>query len=79
MIKVGKFLIGFVTADAIMTACGGTSRLTYGIVLAVGVALICAGCIRKRILRQREAVVFRCRMKRKIAPSDSLARTGAIE
>lgn len=79
MIKTGKFLVGFVAADAILTACGGASRLTYGIVLAVGIALICAGCVRKRIRREREAVMLRCRMKRKIAPSETLASSGAIK
>ena len=78
MIKTGKFLVGFVTADAVLTAFGA-NETTYVVVFVTGVALICAGCIRKRILRKREAVVFRCRMKRKIAPSETLASSGAIK
>ena len=68
MIKAGKFLVGFVAADAMMTAFGA-NKTTYAVVLATGVALICVGYIVKRIRQERESVMLRCRLKRKIACS----------
>lgn len=78
VIKAGKFLVGFVAADAVLTAFGA-NKTTYAVVFATGVALICIGRIRGKLKRERESLNFRCRMRRKIAPSDSLARTGAIK
>ena len=50
-----------------------------GIVFLIGLALLGAGNKLKKIQSEREKVNLRCRLKRKIAPSDSLARTGAIQ
>lgn len=68
VIKAGKFLVGFVAADAVLTAFGA-NKTTYAVVFATGVALMCVGYIVKRIRQERESVMLRCRLKRKIACS----------
>lgn len=69
----------FGAASAILSACGyDGSPVVYGIVFLSGIVLMGAGYKMKRIQQQREAVKLRCRMKRKIAPSETLASSGAI-
>lgn len=60
----------FGAVSAILSACGYEgSPVVYGIVFFAGTVLMGAGCKLKRIQKEREAVVLRCRLKRKIACS----------
>lgn len=65
---------------AILSACGYDGQpVIGGIVFLAGVVTLSAGNKLKKIQSEREKVNLRCRLKRKIAPSDSLARSGAIQ
>ena len=65
---------------AILSACGYDGQpVIGGIVFLIGLALLGTGNKLKKLQSEREKVNLRCRLKRKIAPSDSLARTGAIQ
>lgn len=79
MIKTGNILMVSGSTAAILSACGYGQPVIGGIVFLVGVVMLWAGNKLKKIQSEREKVNLRCRLKRKIAPSDSLARTGAID
>ena len=80
MIKTGKILVTAGATAAVLSACGYDGQpVIGGIVFLVGLALLGTGNKLKQIHAEREKVNLRCRLKRKIAPSDSLARTGAID
>nr|DAE04626.1 MAG TPA: hypothetical protein [Myoviridae sp. ctvns3] len=80
MIKTGNILMVSGSTAAILSACGYDGQpVIGGIVFLIGLALLGTGNKLKKIQSEREKVNFRCRLKRKIAPSDSLARTGAID
>ena len=80
MIKTGNILMVFGATAAILSACGYDGQpVIGGIVFLIGLVLLGTGNKLKKIQREREKVNLRCRLKRKIAPSDSLARTGAID
>lgn len=80
MIKAGNILMVSGATAAILSACGYDGQLVIGgIVFLIGLALLGTGNKLKKIQSEREKINLRCRLKRKIAPSDSLARTGAIQ
>ena len=80
MIKTGNILMVSGSTVAILSACGYDGQpVIGGIVFLIGLALLGTGNKLKKIQSEREKVNLRCRLKRKIAPSDSLARTGAID
>ena len=80
MIKTGNILVVSGSTAAILSACGYDGQpVIGGIVFLIGLALLGAGNKLKKIQSEREKVNLRCRLKRKIAPSDSLARIGAIQ
>ena len=80
MIKTGNILMVSGATAAILSACGYDGQpVIGGIVFLAGLVMLGAGNKLKKIQSEREKVNFRCRLKRKIAPSDSLARTGAID
>ena len=80
MIKTGNILMVSGATAAILSACGYDGQpVIGGIVFLIGLALFGTGNKLKKIHSEREKVNLRCRLKRKIAPSDSLARTGAID
>ena len=80
MIKTGNILMVSGSTAAILSACGYDGPpVIGGIVFLIGLALLGTGNKLKKIQSEREKVNLRCRLKRKIAPSDSLARTGAID
>mgnify|MGYP004697647649 FL=1 len=80
MIKTGNILMVSGATAAILSAydCDG-QPVIGGIVFLIGLVLLGTGNKLKKIQSEREKVNLRCRLKRKIAPSDSLARTGAID
>ena len=80
MIMTGNILMVSGSTAAILSACGYDGQpVIGGIVFLIGLALLGTGNKLKKIQSEREKVNLRCRLKRKIAPSDSLARTGAID
>ena len=80
MIKTGNILMVSGATAAILSACGYDGQpVIGGIVFLIGLALLGTGNKLKKIQSEREKINLRCRLKRKIAPSDSLARTGAIQ
>lgn len=80
MIKTGNILMVSGATAAILSACGYDGQpVIGGIVFLAGLVMLGAGNKLKKIQSEREKVNLRCRLKRKIAPSDSLARTGAID
>ena len=80
MIKTGNILMVSGSTAAILSACGYDGQpVIGGIVFLIGLALLGTGNKLKKIQSEREKVNLRCRLKRKIAPSDSLARNGAID
>ena len=80
MIKTGNILMVSGSTAAILSACGYDGQpLIGGIVFLVGLVMLGTGNKLKKIQSEREKVNLRCRLKRKIAPSDSLERTGAID
>ena len=80
MIKTGNILMVSGATAAILSACGYDGQpVIGGIVFLIGLALLGTGNKLKKIHSEREKVNLRCRLKRKIAPSDSLARSGAIQ
>ena len=80
MIKTGNILMVSGSTAAILSACGYDGQPVIGeIVFLIGLALLGAGNKLKKLQSERKKVNLRCRLKRKIAPSDSLARTGAIQ
>ena len=80
MIKTGNILMVSGATAAILSACGYDGQpVIGGIVFLIGLALLGTGNKLKKIQSEREKVNLRCKLKRKIAPSDSLARTGAIQ
>ena len=80
MIKTGNILMVSGSTAAILSACGYDGQpVIGGIVFLIGLALLGTGNKLKKLQSEREKVNLRCRLKRKIAPSDSLARTGAID
>lgn len=80
MIKTGNILMVSGATAAILSACGYDGQpVIGGIVFLIGLALLGTGNKLKKLQSEREKVNLRCRLKRKIAPSDSLARTGAIQ
>ena len=80
MIKTGNILMVSGSTAAILSAYGYDGQpVIGGIVFLIGLALLGTGNKLKKIQSEREKVNLRCRLKRKIAPSDSLARTGAID
>ena len=80
MIKTGNILMVSGATAAILSACGYDGQpVIGGIVFLIGLALLGTGNKLKKLQSEREKVNLRCRLKRKIAPSDSLARTGAID
>lgn len=80
MIKTGNILMVSGSTAAILSACGYDGQpVIGGIAFLIGLALLGIGNKLKKIQSEREKVNLRCRLKRKIAPSDSLARTGAID
>ena len=80
MIKTGNILMVSGSTAAILSAYGYDGQpVIGGMVFLIGLALLGAGNKLKKIQSEREKVNLRCRLKRKIAPSDSLARTGAIQ
>ena len=80
MIKTGNILMVCGSTAAILSACGYDGQpVIGGIVFLIGLALLGTGNKLKKLQSEREKVNLRCRLKRKIAPSDSLARTGAID
>ena len=80
MIKTGNILMVSGATAAILSACGYDGQpVIGGIVFLIGLALFGTGNKLKKIHSEREKVNLRCRLKRKIAPSDSLARSGAIQ
>lgn len=79
MIKTGNILVVSGSTAAILAACGYDGQpVIGGIVFLVGLVMLGAGNKLKKIQSDREKVNLRCRLKRKIAPSDSWTRTGAI-
>lgn len=80
MIKTGNILMVSGSTAAILSAYGYDGQpVIGGIVFLIGLALLGTGNKLKKIHSEREKVNLRCRLKRKIAPSDSLARSGAID
>ena len=80
MIKTGNILMVSGATAAILSACGYDGQpVIGGLVFLAGLVMLGAGNKLKKIQSEREKVNLRCRLKRKIAPSDSLARTGAID
>lgn len=80
MIKTGNILMVSGSTAAILPACGYDGQpVIGGIVFLAGLVMLGTGNKLKKIHSEREKVNLRCRLKRKIAPSDSLARSGAID
>lgn len=80
MIRTGNILMVSGSTAAILSACGYDGQpVIGGIAFLAGLVMLGAGNKLKQIQSEREKVNRRCRLKRKIAPSDSLARTGAID
>lgn len=79
MIKTGNILMVSGATAAILSAGYDGQPVIGGIVFLIGLVLLGTGNKLKKIHSEREKVNLRCRLKRKIAPSDSLARTGAID
>lgn len=80
MIKTGNILMVSGSTAAILSACGYDGQpVIGGIVFLIGLAMLGVGNRLKQINAERERVNLRCRLKRKIAPSETLASSGAIE
>ena len=80
MIKTGNILMVSGSTAAILSACGYDGQpVIGGSVFLAGLVMLSVGNKLKKIQSEREKVNLRCRLKRKIAPSDSLARTDAIQ
>ena len=80
MIKTGNILVVSGSTAAILSACGYDGQpVIGGIVFLVGLVMLGVGNKLKKIQSDREKVNLRCRLKRKIAPSETLASSGAIK